>query len=99
MSGLTDETAKKIYEKVGFTAKCGQGCGICYSIREAQQEIKRQAHVTVTQGKDGEMVQVDVQLKNANKLPRDFATILAKISSQYGCVTDQLSEAPRPTLH
>lgn len=99
VNGLTDETAKKIQEKVGFSAQCDQGCGICFSITEAQQEIKRQALMTVKEDKVGAMVKVDVQLKNANKLPRDFATILSKISSQYGCVSEQHVEAPRPTLH
>ena len=57
-------------------------------------EMKKQAVLTISDNDRN----VDVQLKNAKKLPRDFSSILSKLAMQYGVVFES-AELARPTRH
>ena len=90
-------TASDILTKIGITKKCGgdSKCGVCFKLSEGNaDQMKKQAILTL--GPDGKSI--DVQLKNAKKLPRDFSSILAKLASQFDAVIEN-SEISKPTRH
>ena len=64
---------------MNFMAKCDNQCAVCYTISESSSGVKQKASVTVKSDQNG-MADVQIQLKNASKLPRDFGKIISRLS-------------------
>mgnify|MGYP000886233077 FL=1 len=99
LSNFSGATAARIEELAGIKAtQCSPDtCGVCFVVSENPKDVKQRATISIHEASQG-YTRVSVELKSAEKLPRDFGKILAKLAAQFDSVVESVP-VERPTVH
>ena len=75
-------------------------CSFCIQVSESK-EVKRTAQISLAnlESKSARQTQIQLQLKNAGKLPKDLLSVLNRVAVLYGQQVLNQDYSPIPNLH